>query len=193
MEVLRIWVKNLERKEDIRRRILTLRSQLSETEREQKTAAITEKIIHCRYFQEAERIFCYIDFQGEAGTRRIIEEAWRLGKEVYAPRVSGDTMDFFEFDSYSELIPGTFGILEPSGREAAETSQKRLMILPGVAFDKSRNRIGYGGGYYDKYLAVHPEIQTIGIAFELQLVECIEAENTDVKVKMIVTEKGMYE
>lgn len=173
--------------------MLALRSQLNEAERVQKTAVITEKIIQCRYFSEAERIFCYIDFQGEAGTEGIIKEAWQLGKKVYAPRVSGDTMEFFEFHSFSELVPGAFGILEPQGRKAADSMETDLMVLPGVAFDRSRNRIGYGRGYYDRYLAARSGFYTIGAAFEMQIVDRIETEKTDIRADMLVTEKGIYE
>ena len=101
-------------------------------------------------------------------------------------------MDFYEISSFSELGSGTFGIMEPTGERKAIFDEKGLMILPGAAFDRLGNRIGYGKGCYDRYLAAHGKIRTIGAAFEFQILDRIKPEKTDVRVDLLATEKGMY-
>ncbi len=79
-------------------------------------------------------------------------EAWKLGKTVWVPKVHGETMDFYEITSFDELKPGAYGISSPMP-EYLHRQTTDLMIMPGVAFDTNRNRVGYGGGYYDRYLS----------------------------------------
>ncbi len=184
----------MEKKEDIRKRILKSRKEQAAADWESGTARITETVVSCRWFLEAEVIYCYLDFNGEVGTRRLIERAWQLGKAVLVPRVSGDTMQFCEINSFDSLEKGAFGIPEPQGVSAWEEKPgaddaKGLVIVPGVAFDRKGNRVGYGKGYYDRYLAAHPGLHTIAIAFELQIVEDVEAEAQDIRLEMLVTEK----
>lgn len=192
-------MRNLERKREIRKRILDLRKKHKGEERAWKTDAVTELIRKHPWFLEAKAVYCYMDFGGEVGTRKLIEEAWRLKKQVYVPLVSGDTMEFYKITSFSELVPGAFGILEPTAAasdaddaDAQELDCKKLMIVPGVAFDKRKNRIGFGKGYYDRYLALHPEIHTIAAAYAFQIVDTIEAEETDIRMEMIATENGIF-
>lgn len=190
-------MRNLERKREIRKRILDLRKKHKNEERAWKTDAVTELIRKHPWFLEAKAVYCYMDFGGEVGTRKLTEEAWRLKKQVYVPLVSGDTMEFYKITSFSELAPGAFGILEPAASDtgdagAQESNCKKLMIVPGVAFDKRKNRIGSGRGYYDRYLALHPEIHTIAAAYAFQIVDTIEAEETDIKMEMIATENGIF-
>lgn len=194
MEVLQIWVRSLERKQEIRRRIRELRRELSLSEWKNKTHSITKQILSQKEFADADAIYCYVDFDREAGTRGIIEEAWRMGKRVYVPRVQKDTMDFYRITSYTELETGTFGVLEPglTGHELPADGQSGLMIVPGVAFDRECNRIGYGKGYYDRYLASHTGLHTIAAAFDLQIVDAVEAEKTDIRPEILITETTCY-
>lgn len=181
-------MKNLERKKDIRERLLALRKMQSPAQWRQKTDTIINTIITHQWFREAEFIFCYMDVHGEVGMRTLISESWKERKRVCIPLVIGNSMDFYEISSFSELKPGRFGILEPSGDSTKISGGGGLMILPGVAFDRERNRIGYGGGYYDRYLTAHPGLHTMGAAFDFQIVETMECEKTDVKPEIVVTE-----
>lgn len=186
----------MERKKAIRQRILKIRNKQNDEERQFKTERITKTVTAHPWFVEADSVCCYVDFRGEAGTRRIIECAWELEKEVYVPAVRENKMDFYRIFSFAELEEGSFGISEP-GKNLICHERKRkeisggqpLMIMPGVAFDRKRNRIGYGGGYYDRYLAAHPGFHTMAIAFECQVTEEIEAEDTDIKPELLVTER----
>ena len=133
-----------------------------------------------------------IDFGGEVGTRPLMLEAWKLGKTVWVPKVHGETMDFYEITSFDELKPGAYGILEPDAGIPA-SADDGLMIMPGVAFDTNRNRVGYGGGYYDRYLESHPQLHTLALAFDMQVLFEVPAEEQDIKPQLLVTETNIYQ
>lgn len=96
-------------------------------------------------------------------------------------------MEFIEITDYEELASGNFGILEPVSDDFEEI-EDGLMFMPGIAFDHSRNRIGFGGGYYDRYLARHAGLVTVALAYEFQIVDKIDSEPTDIRPHIIVTE-----
>lgn len=181
----------METKKDIRKRILKERNEIDPALWQRNTDAITEAVIRLDAFREATDIYCYVDFKGEAGTRALIQEAWRLGKTVWVPRVSGEDMEFYAITSLDQLAPGTFGVMEPE-KGISENTRNGLMIMPGVAFDRKRNRVGYGKGYYDRYLENHPGFDTIALAFDMQIVEEVPSEPLDIRPRMLITESTVY-
>lgn len=178
----------METKQEIREQLKKVRKRLEDSDWKQATDKITEKVIQSDAFREATDIFCYMSIANEVGTTGIIEEAWRLGKEVWMPKVSGTDMDFYQVQSLEELRTGAFGVPEPSGEGEKASAEDGLMIVPGVAFDREGHRIGYGKGYYDQYIRRHPAVITMGIAFDFQLMEKIPVEEQDENVDFIVTE-----
>ncbi len=185
-------MRNLETKQEIRKQIRKLRSRINADEWQAATEAIAEKIIGSDSFREATDLYCYMDFDGEVGTERIIDEAWRLGKDIWLPKVSGDEMRFYLVESEQHLVRGTFGILEPCGGCVQASGEDGLAIVPGIAFDRLHNRIGYGKGYYDRYLKAHPNLVKFGVAFDIQLVDKIPSEECDCKMDRIFTETVVY-
>lgn len=182
----------METKQEIRKQIRKLRSRINADEWQAATEAIAEKIIGSDSFREATDLYCYMDFDGEVGTERIIDEAWRLGKDIWLPKVSGDEMRFYLVESEQHLVRGTFGILEPCGECVQASGEDGLAIVPGIAFDRLHNRIGYGKGYYDRYLKAHPNLVKFGVAFDIQLVDKIPSEECDCKMDRIFTETVVY-
>ncbi len=181
----------MDTKKDIRKRIIKERSEQDPVTWKSHTDEIVKKVTGMNLFREATDIYCYMDFGGEVGTRDLIQEAWKLGKTVWIPRIDGDNMDFFEITSFDELHQGTFGVMEPNGENRAD-GEDGLVIVPGVAFDRDRNRIGFGKGYYDKYLSAHKRLRTIAVAFKLQIVDKVPAEEMDIRPEMLVTEDVVY-
>ena len=179
------------KKQDIRKDVLNQRNQMPEKEWEELSHEIYKKVVTHPFFLSADEIYCYIDFRKEVGTRKIIEEAWNLGKRAAVPRIEASEMNFYYIESFSELESGCFGVLEPTGNEIAKGKQV-LVIIPGAAFDKTKNRIGYGKGYYDRFLNKYPAYRTLALAFELQMVEEIPSDSFDVKPNQIVTEEKIY-
>ena len=182
----------MESKKDIRKRVLENRNCISDKEWEDKSRLICEKVVTHPFFLQADAIYCYVDYRREVGTADIIEQAWISGKKVASPKVLGDEMEFYYIQSFEDLSEGYKGIFEPKQTNLA-SDKNVLVIMPGAAFDATCNRIGYGKGYYDKYLQMHRNYKTIAIAFELQLVEVIPSEDYDICPDIIITEETTYE
>lgn len=210
-------------KRQIRHKMLALRDALTAQEQQRAACLITERLLGHQWFYRAESLLCYVSYGSELDTRELIIEALRLGKQVCVPRVGENhRMDFFQIGALEELQPGFHGILEPSESapvysvkdhgKAGGDDTAALMLMPGVAFDPYGNRLGYGGGYYDRYLAAHPQFQTrlsqrdiegagtakadiqsgaavaytIAIGHSCQLVETLPAEETDCRPCQII-------
>ena len=150
-------------------------------------------VLETEEYREAETLFVYVDCKHETETSDLIRRAWADGKSVAVPRVLGQEMKFFYIHSLeTDLEDGYFGIREPYEKEPADEAADRpgsLMVMPGVAFDEARHRIGYGGGFYDRYLEAHPGLDTIALAFEFQVKEEVPFEPFDILPGKIVTEK----
>ena len=150
-------------------------------------------LLETEEYREAETLFVYVDCKHETETSDLIRRAWADGKSVAVPRVLGQEMKFFYIHSLeTDLEDGYFGIREPYEKEPADEAADRpgsLMVMPGVAFDEARHRIGYGGGFYDRYLEAHPGLDTIALAFEFQVKEEVPFEPFDILPGKIVTEK----
>lgn len=177
----------------IRKQMKQLRADMTRTERFEKSMQIFEKLITVPEFKRADRIYTYVSMDNEIDTIMLIDYSLSLEKRVFVPRVSGKDMEFYEISDISELNPGYMGIYEPdiNGREP-DYSRTGFMCMPGLAFDKSHNRIGYGGGFYDRYLSVENKLYKAALAYEAQLLESIPAQDGDVRPDMIVTEENIY-
>lgn len=178
-------------KKDIRKRVLTRRENMSKEEWEENSRSIYEKVVTHSFFLNTDIIYCYVDYKREVSTRMIIQKAWELHKKVYVPKVNGTDMSFHPIAAFSDLEEGYRGIPEPITKPA-NIIEPGLMIIPGVAFDKNRNRLGYGKGYYDRFLSTHHNLRTLAISFELQLEEKIPSDKFDIKPEVLITERHMY-
>ncbi len=163
-------------------------------ERNMASAAIARHLFSFPPYEKACEIYCYVSVRHEVETSCIIRESLRAGKRVAVPKVLGKrNMEFYFIDRAEELLPGGWGIPEPEGRgeRLALPGKDALFIVPGVAFDRTGTRLGYGGGFYDAYLSRYPHCQTAALAFEVQLTERIPAACYDVRISTIITEKGI--
>ena len=177
----------------IRKQMKQLRADMTRTERFEKSMQIFEKLITVPEFKRADRIYTYVSMDNEIDTIMLIDYSLSIEKRVFVPRVSGKDMEFYEISDISELSPGYMGIYEPdiNGKEP-DYSRTGFMCVPGLAFDRSYNRIGYGGGFYDRYLSVENKLYKAALAYEAQLLESIPAQDVDVRPDMIVTEESIY-
>ena len=186
--------KSTETKEEIRKRVLKLRASVGAKERSAAEQKIRERLFEASFYREAESLYCYVSFRDEADTSGIIENSLRMGKKVAVPRVAGKReMEFYFISGMNDLHPGAWDIPEP-GEECAmapRPDEHTLVLLPGVAFDRTGNRIGYGGGYYDAYLAGNTKCRKAATAFSLQCMEKIPSEEHDVRTEFIITEKEL--
>lgn len=181
------------KKTNIRREILERRSRLGEEERKRASLLLTERIIGHQWYYLSEILLGFASYGSEIDTSGILKDALEKGKKVCLPRVMGDEICFFRIHSLEELEKGYKGIPEPSGNTECfvhdpQTAQKILMLMPGVAFDKYRNRIGYGKGYYDRYLQDKEDLQlrTIAVGFSCQMVEEIPSLEYDIRPCQVI-------
>ncbi len=186
-------------KSEIRRELIKKRDEISDDIWNEHSKTIEKNIMKSRLYKECSKLLLYVDYHGEVGTFTLIEDALINGKAVYLPKVhegfNEARMDFYRIASSYELVDGPLGIPEPIPNVEKCFSyedfkdEKLLMIVPGVAFDLNGNRLGYGKGYYDNYLKDKPNIVTVGVCFSMQLKDEIPADESDVKLDLIVTEK----
>lgn len=147
---------------------------------------IFDTIINFKDYKESTSIFIYLDFNNEVETRKIIEHALLYDKKVYLPRVENENMIAVSIKNLKELKESRFKILEPIG-EAEEIKDNTIIILPGVAFSEKGERIGYGGGFYDRFLENRGN-KLIALAYECQIYKSLPVESHDIKIPIIVTE-----
>ena len=121
-----------------------------------------------------------------------LERIWKDGKEVAVPKVFGKDMIFYRLTDFSQLEAGYFGIPEPREDGQVVSWEEAMMVMPGVAFDVNCNRVGYGGGFYDRFLEKHPKIQRVAVGFSFQMLSEVPTEDTDICPQVIVTEEQVY-
>lgn len=140
-------------------------------------------------FSRAKAVLCYVSTGSEADTRLILTAALEEGKNVFVPRCASEgRMDFFRIADLSDLRPGKFGILEPEDRAALRwTDGDALCLVPGLGFTESGARIGYGGGYYDRFL-LEKNVLQIGLCYDFQILPAVPEEAHDVRMDWIVTD-----
>jgi len=181
------------KKTEIRRKYLEKRNALSVGKREKASDKIAEKIRNLPEVKAAPVIFVYASYKSEVSTKKLTEKLLSEGRKVALPKVNGQEMEFYEISTTEELFPGYQGIPEPQGRgEAIRPHSRDVMLLPGACFDYSGNRIGYGGGYYDRYLSglSGKKPVLIGLAFCKQVYpDILPTESQDEKVDYLVTER----
>lgn len=140
-------------------------------------------------FADRESFFIYYSYGSEADTHAIIEMLLSSGKKVYLPRVEGDIMVPVPYASGAELVKNSLGIKEPAGQ--AYEGDIEVCIAPLLAVNSKGYRLGYGGGYYDKFFASHPDILKAGLGYSLQQCEDDFGEQHDVPLDIFICERGI--
>ena len=180
----------------VRKETLTARTAISLQELVAKSEIITDLFLNSDIYKEANTIMAYLDFRNEVKTEKIIKTAIADGKQVVIPISVVETRQLIlsEIINYDiELEQGAYGILEPKKEFIRETDPNvvDVVLIPGVAFDERGYRVGYGAGYYDRFLErVRPDTKKVALSFEMQIVVNAFEDTHDVPVDMIITEKG---
>lgn len=173
-------------KKSLRQEMKARRNALTEEERNYAAAICLSKLKELPEFVNSDWVYAYIACRNELETADIINYSLSHGKHVAVPKVHGEIMYFYEISSLSDCIPGAFGILEPSGESKDRVAAPGVMLVPGLAFDQSGNRLGYGGGFYDKYLNSHDGITTVALGYDFQIVEKVPTEQHDKKMDYLI-------
>lgn len=186
-------------KNQIRQQIKKQRLALASHQIDAASKVISEKLVTLDRFKAASIIFLYAAKAEEVQTKLIFDRAKALGKVVAFPKVCSETktMAFYIVDKFEALINNQYGkisLLQPDPARHFEVlpDENTLMIAPGLVFDYNKNRIGYGGGFYDKYLTTY-NVYTVGICFDFQIAKEIDKEPFDRPVKVIISERQIID
>uniref|UniRef100_UPI00405672E3 5-formyltetrahydrofolate cyclo-ligase n=1 Tax=Agathobacter sp. TaxID=2021311 RepID=UPI00405672E3 len=191
----------METKKEIRKQILQKRDALSVAERQQKSRKIMQKVMQSEGFQNSSKLLLFASCKSEVDTTGIMQHAIAAGKELYLPKVTGLEMEFYRISDVSELEEGYCGIKEPKAEHSQKFMPKEgenvFILLPGAVFDKEGGRIGYGKGFYDRFLGKLEKIVEktnlckIAVAFGCQIVDNgrIAREAHDILPDYIITEE----
>lgn len=170
-------------KEEIRKSIRQKKKLLSSEDKLQASELVFKQLFQLEQWKKANRVLSYHSLPDELQTIEYLDKM--LSKELFLPKVDGDTLKIVAYDK-SRLITGAYNILEPDDNNYFPVEDIELIIIPGVAFDKQKNRLGRGKGYYDKLLS-NTDAFKIGICYDFQLVEEIPADSHDIKMDIVIT------
>lgn len=137
-------------------------------------------------YRQAKTIYGYLPYNQEVRTVPMLEQALRDGKQVAVPKVYGDRMRFLLMEDFSQVAPGYAGIPEPIADGPVAQDPTALVLMPGLAFDREGHRIGYGGGFYDRFLAEEPNHPTLALCYGFQLLDHVQTEAFDIPVDCVL-------
>ena len=177
--------------------IVVEKAELRKTIRQQKRAMTEEEICTrsqklCQLFlqsaayRNAKTIYGYLPYNQEVRTWDLVRQAWLDGKKVAVPKVYGEEMKFIYIADFSQVGTGYCGIPEPLADGPVAEDKEALVLMPGLAFDREGHRIGYGGGFYDRFLSAEPSHPTVALCYEFQVVEDLPVEEFDIPVDTVI-------
>jgi 5-formyltetrahydrofolate cyclo-ligase len=182
-------------KKSIREEMIKHRDSLSIDIKEKWDENIFNNFINSKFYKYSNTIFSFVSFKSEVDTHKIIKYALNDGKTIYVPKVKSKQkeMEIFKIEGFNNLKKGYFGILEPVEEcKIACRDNIDLILMPGVAFDKYGGRIGYGAGFYDRFLSsMKKDINKIALAYKFQVIDKVPEDKNDVRVDGIITEEDI--
>lgn len=173
-------------KQALRRRIRERKRAMTEEDILRRSEALGRLFRQLDLYQNARTIYGYLPYNQEVRTVPMLEQALRDGKQVAVPKVYGDTMRFLYLTDLNAVSKGYAGIPEPIADEPVAHDETALVLMPGLAFDPQGHRMGYGGGFYDKFLAREPNHPTVALCYDFQMLPHLETESHDVPVDRVL-------
>lgn len=173
-------------KTTLRRHIREKKRAMTPAQIEEKSALLAEKFAASEAYRQAKTVYGYLPYNQEVRTVPVLEQALRDGKRVAVPKCYGDEMRFIYMDDLSKVEQGYAGIPEPIADGPVADDDTALVLMPGLAFDPKGHRIGYGGGFYDRFLAKEPNHPTLALCYDFQMVEHLDTEEFDIPVDTVL-------
>ena len=173
-------------KKELRRTIRDRKRAMTEEEITQRSARLGALFAQSDAYKAAKTIYGYLPYNQEVRTVPMLEQAQRDGKRVAVPKVYGEEMKFLYLDDLTQVAKGYAGIPEPIADEPVADDKTALVLMPGLAFDPEGHRIGYGGGFYDKFLAAEPDHPTLALCYEFQMLPKLDTEEHDIPVDTVL-------
>ena len=181
-------------KHDLRYKTLKKRTLLDSSIVAEKSRSICRIAMEHPWFRAANKVALYWPIRNEVDTAPFLFWAKREGKELFLPKVRGDHLDFYSFRSEEDLRPGAFKIPEPFKGDPVQMADIDLWVVPGVVFDRTGHRLGYGRGFYDRLFAEKTlNCKCVGLAYDFQVVDEIITEDHDCPVDIVITDNGVLE
>ena len=178
----------------IRKTIIQKRKALSDLEKDEKNLAIAQRLFGMDEFKKSKTVFCFISTAFEIQTERIIRESLRLGKQVFVPLLDpgGENLQASRIPSMDiDFVIGEYGVRQPAPkfRDVVPFSNIDFVVVPGLAFDNFGNRIGYGGGFYDKFFKkITRDVSRVAVSYDFQLFNVVPHSDLDEPVHFLITE-----
>ncbi len=180
-------------KEQIRELIRSERENISVIQAAELSARISERVLALPEYRAAKSVLCYASLMGEVRTESLNARILADGKQLLLPKVTGDgAMEAVQVENLQGLRPGRLRVPEVENGMPCDPQEIELALVPGIAFDKKGGRIGFGGGYYDRFLPRTKAVR-IALAFGMQVVDDTHTTDTDQRVDMLITEDGVYD
>jgi 5-formyltetrahydrofolate cyclo-ligase len=180
-------------KEQLRKQMKRKRKSLSSEEKKLKDQSIYKQVISDKDYIAADSVFLFLSFGSEINTNIIIQNALDHNKRVFLPKVVGENIELFEVENFENLKRSKYGILEPNAHcKRIDNCGIDFILMPGLAFDQSGGRVGYGGGFYDRYISSLPkdeEIAKVAIAYDFQIVDHVPMSKYDIPVDRIIVDE----
>ena len=173
-------------KQELRRTIREQKRAMTNEEIELRSQKLSELFLNSEAYKNAKTVYGYLPYNQEVRTVPMLEQALRDGKRVAVPKCYGDEMKFIYMDDLSKVEKGYANIPEPIADEPVADDETALVLMPGMAFDPQGHRIGYGGGFYDKFLAQEPNHPTLALCYEFQVFPHLETEEFDIPVDCVL-------
>ena len=173
-------------KQELRQAIRARKRAMTEEDILRRSKILAEKFARSNAYRAAKTIYGYLPYNQEVRTVPMLRRALEEGKRVAVPKVYGDDMKFIYLDDLSQVAKGYAGIPEPIDDGPVATDTQALVLMPGLVFDKAGHRIGYGGGFYDRFLSREPDHPTVALCYDFQVMEKIETESFDIPVDVVL-------
>ena len=174
-------------KKEMRAQIRAKKRAMTESQIVSATARLGEQFRACELYRNAKTIYGYLPYNQEVRTVPMLEQAIRDGKRVAVPKCYGEEMRFIYINDFvAEVAPGYANIPEPNAASPVADDKTALVLMPGLAFDPAGHRIGYGGGFYDRFLAEEPNHPTLALCYGFQMVDHLQTEEFDIPVDLVL-------
>ena len=173
-------------KKELRDYIRKFKRAMTKEEIESKSEKLGELFLASDLYKQAKNIYGYLPYNQEVRTTAMLEQAQKDGKRIAVPKILGDTMIFVWLDDLTAVERGYSGIPEPIDLTPVADDPTALVLMPGMAFDPQGHRCGYGGGFYDKFLASEPGHPTLALCYDFQVLPHLETEKFDIPVDCVL-------
>ena len=173
-------------KKELRKQIRELKRAMTEEQIVSASQRLGELFLASEYYKSAKTIYGYLPYNQEVRTVPMLEQAIKDGKRVAVPKCYGDEMRFIYMDDLTKVENGYANIPEPVADGPVAEDKTALVLMPGMAFTKNGDRMGYGGGFYDMFLAAEPDHPTLALCYAFQMVESLPTEEYDIPVDCVL-------